>query len=98
MLAADTEIRYANHTSATPPTGHISMTTWSDVPTLFLPRLRCPKCGTFRTPLLTRSADGGDNSISRKYTCRECGVRFLVVCDPELPILGMDDFPLPYHE
>ncbi|NLX55707.1 MAG: hypothetical protein GXY58_11390 [Planctomycetaceae bacterium] len=74
------------------------MTRWQDVPMLFLPRLRCPSCGTFRTPLLTRSEDGGDNSVSRKYTCRECGTRFLVVFDPELPILGMNDSPLPYDD
>lgn len=67
------------------------MTTWQNVPMIFLPRLRCPTCGTFRTPLNTRSEDGGDNSISRKYTCRECGCRFVAMFDPELPILGIGD-------
>lgn len=67
------------------------MTSWATETLIFIPRLRCPACGTFRTPLLTRSQDGGDNSVSRKYTCRECGFRFVAVFDPELPILGMDD-------
>lgn len=74
------------------------MTRWRDVPMLFLPRLRCPSCGSLRTPLLVRSADGGDGSVSRKYVCRDCGRRFLCVLDPELPILGMSDSPLPYDD
>jgi transcriptional regulator NrdR family protein len=74
------------------------MTAWHDAPMIFLPHLRCPKCRTLRTPMLIRSASGGDGSRSRQYTCRECGVRFIAVIDPELPILGMDDFPLPYDE
>ena len=70
------------------------MATWRDVPMVFLPRLRCCECGSLRTPLLTRSSDGGDGSVSRQYTCRECGARFVAVFDPQLPILGIPDVPV----
>lgn len=74
------------------------MAAWNSEPMIFLPRLRCPRCGSLRTPLRIRSANGGDGSVSRKYICRDCGGRFLAVFDPQLPVLGMTENPLPTME
>jgi len=57
------------------------MSTWSDVPYLFVPMVSCPFCRSTR-PITIRSEQAGDGSTSRRCICRKCSRRFVVVLEP----------------
>jgi hypothetical protein len=58
---------------------------WANVPRVFITLPGCPFCGAVR-PILTKSDDNGDGSVTRKVICRQCSGRFKIVV--ELPEIG----------
>lgn len=62
-------------------------TKWSEAPILFVPKPRCPNCGStcFES---VRSERGGDDSESRKVSCKICEFKILLVFEPTLPPRG----------
>ena len=62
---------------------------WSDVPCIFVEAPACPMCRMVR-PIIIRSEQNGDGSVTRKAVCRRCSARFKIVV--ELPEIGKQDF------
>ena len=61
---------------------------WANVPLTYIVAIHCPACLAVR-PISVRSAANGDGSTTRRYVCRECSGRFIIVV--ELPISGKDE-------
>ena len=61
---------------------------WDKCPIVFRTRDHCPRCLGVR-PLLIRSGRNGDGSQTRRYMCRQCSRRFVIVIEP--PVFGGDD-------
>ncbi len=61
---------------------------WDSAPMIFTTAIHCPACCALR-PISVRSSANGDGSTTRRYVCRECSRRFVVVV--ELPYSGKDE-------
>lgn len=61
---------------------------WADAPTASIIAPHCPLCLALR-PIIVRSEQNGDGSVTRKAVCRECSQRIKIVV--ELPIFGSAD-------
>jgi hypothetical protein len=61
---------------------------WADAPMVVITLPGCPWCGAVK-PILVRSEDNGDGSVTRKVICRQCSGRFKIVV--ELPEIGNEE-------
>ncbi len=67
------------------------MNAWHDAPLIFTTAIHCPLCFAVR-PIPVRCAANGDGSTTRRYVCRECSRRFVVVVElPEYGRAELDD-------
>lgn len=57
------------------------MTAWSTAPTIFICAPACPHCGALR-PIIIRTEQNGDDTVTRRCVCRRCSTRFKVVIEP----------------
>lgn len=67
---------------------------WQDAPLVFVVAPHCPRCLAPR-PIIIRSEQGGDGSVSRRCVCRSCSSRFVVVIElpgDGLPESGRDEY------
>ncbi|HJN11961.1 MAG: hypothetical protein QGG09_22360 [Pirellulaceae bacterium] len=64
---------------------------WDSAPLVFVTAIHCPHCLGLR-PISVRSAANGDGSTTRRYVCRECSRRFVLVVElPEFGRAELDD-------
>lgn len=62
---------------------------WLTAPIVFVVAPACPLCRAPR-PIVVRSEQNGDGSVTRKAICRQCSTRFKICV--ELPEIGNHDF------
>jgi hypothetical protein len=55
----------------------------AELPIVFIQRPRCPGCEACGPKMLktTDTEHNGDGSVTRPTTCRNCGMKFLVVAE-----------------
>ena len=58
---------------------------WTDAPCITVVAPACPICRALR-PIIVRTEQNGDGSVTRKSVCRRCSERFKIVV--ELPEFG----------
>lgn len=67
---------------------------WQDAPLVFITAPHCPRCLAPR-PIIIRSEQGGDGSVSRRCVCRSCSSRFVLVVEMPgdgLPKIGRGEY------
>ncbi len=71
------------------------MIDWARQLTVFVELPACPFCGSLR-PILIRSEQNGDGSVTRKAICRRCSKPFKICAEPPegLPDFGRDGFSI----
>lgn len=57
------------------------MSHWDDAPLAFRVEDHCPDCLSVDKKHI-RTPAGGDGSRARRYVCRACGTRFVIVINP----------------
>jgi hypothetical protein len=63
------------------------MIDWSAVPTVVTTAPHCPECFALR-PMVTRTDQNGDGTVTRKCICRECSLAFKIAVELPLPNSG----------
>jgi hypothetical protein len=59
-----------------PPPGRVC---WRDVPTVRIPLVKCPSCGSTSKQIIVSSRRRRDGGRSRRCVCRACGSRFMII-------------------
>lgn len=54
---------------------------WADADLVFVTAIHCPRCLTTK-PVIVRTVTENDHSVTRRYVCRRCSKRFIVVIEP----------------
>jgi thiol-disulfide isomerase/thioredoxin len=75
----------------------MTVTSWAEAEIVFLVAPHCPFCYSLR-PIIVRSEQAGDNSVTRRCVCRKCSKRFIIAVEPpegfseSVPNFGRDSF------